>query len=406
MARRGLLRYHVVMGSKVTTTESNVDMVFCSTFAAWRLGTLQARALPLAQELRRQGLRCVIVTTPWDLPAEAGVVDTVDGVTLSNSRLFPFEPIGIPLAVLEQQRLIRSLSPMAVHVFKPRGYGGLAGMAVRNRLPLLVDSDDWEGDGGWNRVGSYSLLQRRMFDWQERSMLRRAYGVSAASWLLFHRAREIRAAGPGDGDATPVLRLPNALSLEWYGAFASALRPEPDACPTIVLYSRFAEFSEDWLPRFVAVLSEAAVPQLRLRVIGSTGRLVGTRTVAVDQLGYVAREQLPELLAGAHIAVVPHDDQLVGRAKQSVKLLELMAAGCPIVTSDVGDVADVTAGSSVLLRSNDPALIANAALRLLSSPESVERMSAAARSRVRDHYLIPRTASQLVRWYRELGVAV
>ncbi|MCZ7673362.1 MAG: hypothetical protein M5U34_42740 [Chloroflexi bacterium] len=35
------------------------------------------------------------------------------------------------------------------------------------KLRLIVDSDDWEGWGGWNDRAPYSPLQKRFFAWQE-----------------------------------------------------------------------------------------------------------------------------------------------------------------------------------------------------------------------------------------------
>lgn len=379
-----------------------MDIVFCGTFAAWRLGTIQARALPLAQELGRQGIRCAVVTTPWDMPSEAGVADALDGVALYNASTAPRSTLEAPVAILEQHRIIRSLSPRAVHVFKPRGFGGFAGMTLWNRLPVLVDSDDWEGDGGWNRVGSYSLVHRRVFDWQERTMIRQAHGVTAASSLLFHRARALRCTLRG-GERR-VLRLPNALPVAWHAALASAPRQRTPVSPTLVLYSRFAEFSRDWVPRFLAALERDYPAGLHVRVIGAEGLGVWSGRLCLDQLGYVTRYYLPELLATSSIAVVPHDDTLVGRAKHSVKLLELMAAGCAIITSDVGDAAEMTGPSSVLLRSNEPEAMAGAVVQLLGSPTTIDRLSRAARSRVRDSYLIPDTALRLLRWYHDIGV--
>src|SRR3712207_2312811 len=112
-----------------------VDIVMLGTFAAWRLGTLQSRALPLAIELRRQGVRCAIVTTPWDLPTERGLRDIISGVPLINTSAT--SPTAAWSAVAEQVRLVRALRPRAVHVFKPKGFGGLAARSLARELPVI-----------------------------------------------------------------------------------------------------------------------------------------------------------------------------------------------------------------------------------------------------------------------------
>src|SRR5690606_15656918 len=99
------------------------DIVMLGTFAVWRLGTLQARALPFARELSARGLRCAIVTTPGDMPSERGVIETIDGVAVINTESAGLNPAP---AVREQLAWITDLQPKIIHVFKPRGYGGLA----------------------------------------------------------------------------------------------------------------------------------------------------------------------------------------------------------------------------------------------------------------------------------------
>jgi glycosyltransferase involved in cell wall biosynthesis len=83
------------------------------------------------------------------------------------------------------------------------------------------------------------------------------------------------------------------------------------------------------------------------------------------------------------------DDTLINRARCSVKLLELMAAGLPIVAGRVGQVAEYLddGRSGLLVPPGDPAALAQAALRLLNDDDGAlrERLGKAARERaIRD----------------------
>ena len=60
----------------------------------------------------------------------------------------------------------------------------LLARALRPRLPLVVDSDDWEGWGGWNDLLPYPASAKRLFAWQERDLPRRADAVTVASRTL------------------------------------------------------------------------------------------------------------------------------------------------------------------------------------------------------------------------------
>jgi glycosyltransferase involved in cell wall biosynthesis len=381
------------------------DVVMLGTFAAWRLGTLQARALPLARELSQRGLRCAIVTVPWDMPRERGVVDVVDGVAVHNVRS-PWVGAA-PLAVAEQVRLVDAMHPAVVHLFKPKGFGGLAARIVSRRIPVVVDCDDWEGDGGWNGQGSYNVLQRRLFDWQERSLVARADAVTAASTLLARRARRLRSRVR----ESDVAWVPNGLSMSWIDTLESARR-ERRAAPrrwTVVLYSRFAEFDRDWLPRFVRALdgSVREEREVQVVVVGNEARAADVCAVGgveLELMGYVAHMRLPAILASADVAIYPFDDSLVTRSKNSVKLLELMAAGCATIASDVGDVARVLRGDGILISGADPAAFASATVNLLRCPAAIGRMSAGASQRVRREYTVPVIADRVLNVYRALGL--
>lgn len=392
---------------------STYDVVLLGTFSAWKLGTLQARALPQAAALQAQGLRCAVLTVPWDQPSERGVRNVVGGVPLLNTASASVtQPLG---ALREMQQRLRAWQPRAIQIVKPRGFGGLVASQVltqRERPLVLVDADDWEGDGGWNRVGSYGLLQRRVFHWQEQSLLRTADAVTTASRILQHRAMQVRTqrhgAAPLPHDVT---YLPNGLQPDWLrmlspSANAEAARDERQQRGPLelLLYSRFEEIGPDWAPHVAAELATRGV-RVRFTVVGETA-ISGDGQPGVDvrRMGYVARESLPALLTGADIALLPLEDSLVGRAKNSVKLLELMAAGCVTVASGVGDVPETLGTAGAIVPSGDPSAFAQAISDLVAQPERLRRMRAVASARVRQQFQYPNVAEPLVLTYAAHGI--
>jgi glycosyltransferase involved in cell wall biosynthesis len=348
-------------------------------------GTLAARMLPLAHALSRRGHCISIVAPPLLNPQDAGSSRVYDGVTVAHSRL-PCLP-G-PAAVLEQAALLRQgalkVQPDLLYLFKPKGYGGLAVLAP-TRLPLIVDSDDWEGRGGWNELLPYPPPAKALFTWQEFDLPRRAAAVTVAS-----RTLETQVWGAGV-EPQRVFYLPNGIS-ELPPAVTRPARP----ARTLLLYTRFWEFA---VADVVAALAGivAAYPEARLLLVGRGERneqahlleLAGRAGLAaqIDYRGWVEPAQLPELFALADIALVPMNDTLINRARGLAKLLELMAAGLPIVAGKVGQVGEYLAHgeSGWLVAPGEAGALAQGALRLLHDAELRARLGAGARRAAAAH---------------------
>lgn len=318
-------------------------------FALAPKATMSARALPLARELTARGHRVTLILPPWDNPKESGRRYTSAGVAIENIVLpRRFTTAGI---VYRLQTALRAAAPDVIHLFKPKGYGALAVVGLRRRFPLVVDTDDWEGRGGWNEVNSYSPTQRLLFDWQERTVPRLARAVTVASHTLETRVWSFGV------PTTRTIYLPNGLSRHqhagWPAPPEAVATPRAELglgrAPVILLYTRFVEFAP---ARAVALFARvhAAIPEARLLVLGKGFRreeeafLAEARRAglagAVTHVPWVAREELPRYLGLGDVAILPYDDTPINRAKCSVKTLDLMAAARPIVADAVGQNRD------------------------------------------------------------------
>ncbi|MBO9606660.1 MAG: glycosyltransferase [Paenibacillaceae bacterium] len=118
----------------------------------------------------------------------------------------------------------------------------------------------------------------------------------------------------------------------------------------------------------------------------------------VSLLGHVDRIQ--ELMQRAdlliHTSITPEPFGQV--------IVEGMAAGLPVIASNEGGPAEIVLDgeTGMLIRPGDPELLANAVRLLRDLPEERQRMSANAIKRVREHFVIERTVSQITRYYEGL----
>ncbi|MFN0070873.1 MAG: glycosyltransferase family 4 protein [Chloroflexota bacterium] len=98
--------------------------------------------------------------------------------------------------------------------------------------------------------------------------------------------------------------------------------------------------------------------------------------------GWVPYRRIPEILRDAAVTVIPLPDTPFGRYFTSpLKLFDYMAAGVPIVASDLPSLRDVLHDevNALLVQPNDPMAMAAAIARLHCEPELAKRLGRQAR---------------------------
>ena len=383
---------------------------------------MSARALPMAKSLAARGHAVTLLLPPWQNPEEGGRRWEEDNVAVENILL----PPGIPglfhlLTALRLARRAMALHPDVIHLFKPKAYSGLAHWLLarlpRARRPrLVVDSDDWEGPGGWNEIGGYTPAQRCFFAWQEHWGLTHADAVTVASraleglvWAMGIPPERVFYVPNGTEQEARGKKQGTGGKRQGTGGKKQGARTlHPASC--ILLYTRFFEFP---VSRVVEVLKrvQKRVPEARLLVVGKgfsgeeeelleLARKAGL-TDAVEYVGFVEPETLPAYFAQADVAIYPFDDTLVNRTKCPVKLLELLAAGVPVVAEAVGQNREYICHTETgwLVPSGDVDSFAEAVTRLLEDAQLRERLGQAAARDVRERFAWERLAETIERVY-------
>lgn len=406
--------YSLICAAQTSTKViTQMRIVMLAPFGIRPKGTLSARMLPLAQALVRRGHHVEIAAPPVQNRQDAGTRAVHGGVPVWH---VPMPQLPGPALVLQQTLALRRAAlaarPDVLHLFKPKGYSGLAALLLRQmhpELPLVVDTDDWEGWGGWNDLLPYSRAAKALFAWQERDLPRRADAVTAVS-----RTLESQVQGFGL-PAERIVYLPNGItSSEFSGLSAELPKPLTQRSTlntqNLLLYTRFWEFDvRDMVAALVAIA--AARPAARLLVVGKGERgeerellrLAERAGVAgaIDYRGWAEPASIPGLLASADLALVPMNDTLINRARGLAKLLELMDAGLPIVAARVGQVTEYLEQGrcGLLVAPGDGGALARGALALLADPALRHRLGQAAQARARTEYSWARLAAEAERAY-------
>ena len=382
------------------TESRTVNIVMIGPFAWHPKATVSARTFPIARALVRRGHKVTILLPPYDNVAASGREEVRDGVRIWNARITrdaAWARLSVPIRLTQRALVLR---PDVIHVFKPVGYAGMCGLYLRlaSRVPLVVDCDDWEGRGGWNEANPYSPLVKRVLDWQERWLPRHADAVTVASRVL-----ETRAWGMGIRPAR-VACVPNCP-----GPLFAHPPPVDDAEKArvrhelgvgdapLLMYVGYVPLGTD-----LDVLLEALplvvrrVSQVRVAIVGDGPGTVGLRRQAKKQgledrlvfTGWVQHERVPAYLAAADVAVYPYRDNLINRAKCSVKIQEYMATGKAIVTTSVGQNLEylVHGSSGLLTEPGNVEDFAQGLVTVLSDRKLAQEMGANARRRVQEKY--------------------
>jgi phosphatidylinositol alpha-mannosyltransferase len=151
-----------------------------------------------------------------------------------------------------------------------------------------------------------------------------------------------------------------------------------------------------------------AVPQARLMVVGAYDKedkepfvlyARENRLHDVRFIGFVPEDELPRYYRTCHVFCAPS----TGFESFGIILLEAMAAGKPIVASDIDGYRGVLEDGreGLLIQPEDERLLAGALIRLLKDPALCERMGRQGQAKATD-YAWHKVAQQVLDYYREL----
>lgn len=173
---------------------------------------------------------------------------------------------------------------------------------------------------------------------------------------------------------------------------------------TTVAVLRPAKGIEDLIAALPAVL--VSVPDAHLVLVGD-GPARSTLEQAAATLGLTERvhflghrADVDEVLAGSDVFVLPSHTEALPTV-----LIEAMAAGLPVVATDVGGIPEMVerGASALLVPAHAPWMLAEAVTRVLTSPIQAAAMGTAGRRIVRARFDLPKQVASLVDEYRRIA---
>jgi glycosyltransferase involved in cell wall biosynthesis len=298
--------------------------------------------------------------------AEAARQAGVSFVQLRHVRR-PIHPWYDLLGLVELLRLCRRVRPDIVHAHSSKA-GALGRLAATlARVPVRVFTAH-----GW-AFSAYGGMRGRFYAWLERRLRRLTTSFVCVADAVRELGLSARACDPA---RTVVIY--NAVDATSF----VPLRP-PAGTPRVISVGRFA-FPKDFETLTAALARIGLDYQAALVGDGPELQRVKAELAARGLLSRVellgARQDVHDLLATSDVFVLSSRSEGF-----PVSILEAMAAGLPVVASNVGGVAEavVDGETGLLVPAGDAPALADAIERLLADPGLRRRLGARGRERAR-----------------------
>ncbi len=347
------------------------------------VGGTERVAVNLSNLFARAGHQVVLCTTRRDGPLAGAVDERVERLCLE--RRFRFQPGPL-------RRLLRAVDELGIDVIHAHSTSLFLAVAARRLRPRL-------------KVVWHDHFGRSMTHERRPWLYRRARpdAVVSVNRRLRQWASHGRVQSADRLHYLPNFSPPSSVSPR----LTRPLPGNPDAIRiTIAANLRPQKGHEVLLDAFA--LARAADPRLELMVCGdgSDERYSQSLEQRSHELGLERwthflgnRNDLEAVLAASHIGVLSsHSEGL------PLALLEYGRAGLPVVTTDVGDCAEVLDNGSCgyLVAPGDAPALACALLHLAQTPEQRDTLGRSLSARVASHYGPESTLDKLLELYEHL----
>jgi phosphatidylinositol alpha-mannosyltransferase len=327
-------------------------------------GGVQVHVAQLAHSLRARGHQTLILTPGRNPPADATVRLVGPGWRI------PYQGTVAPIrfspgSAARVRRELRLFEPDVTHVHEPLTPSTAMLAAWASRAPVVATFHAFAERS--RLLTAAAPLVRPVW---RRLRVRLAVSKAAAGFVSSRFGDGIRIVPNGCdvelfAAARPAEGLPTGRKLLWVGR----LDPQKGLSVALRAFAVLAgEFPDLWL---VVAGDGPDRGEVRRQPLEVRERLV--------LLGGVQHERLPAYHAACDVFVSP----AIGQESFGVSLVEAMAAGLPVVASDIAGYREVVRAGvdGLLVRPGDPVALAEEVRRVLKDRGLAERLRQAGRAR-------------------------
>ncbi len=363
--------------------------------------------------------------------ARLGCHVRIIGFLVFGDRVFAQPPEGLELVSFPGRNYPQFLIPAAQAlsrldadvVYAVKARSSTFGLALVNRLlrrvPVILDIDDWDMAlaGGVQR--RYRPRPKQFI----KDLLWTKYGLRYPHHLVY--IRQLEKLIPLADQITVNNRF---LESRFGGTYVPSgkdtalfdpARFEADECRAKLGLSAYRVLMFPGSPRpqkgledLLAALELINEPDIRLVIVGGgkyddyDSELARRWGRWIINLPPVAVSSMPEIVAAAHVVVVPSSDTEISRAQFPLKLTDGMSMAKPVLATTVGDIPEILADCGYLVPPGSPERLGQAIKHILSDPAEAAATGARARERCLKYYTIEAMSQALSGVLGKLGLPV
>ncbi|OUL20098.1 glycosyl transferase group 1 [Nostoc sp. RF31YmG] len=315
-----------------------------------------------------------------------------------------------PKFLISASKLIQKIDGDIIYAIKPKftNFGLSLIKKFTSGRPLLLDMDDWElswhGGDSWKYRPSIKQLYRDIFKksgalrfpdhplylkWME-SLVNSANAITIDTQFLKERFGGVYVPNGKDTAMFDPYKYDSEASRERYSLSEYRILMFPGA-------PRPHKGVEDVL----IALEHLNQPDLRLVIVGGSpyddydNQLIRQWGRWIIKLPKCPVEAMPDVLAAAHIVVVPQRDTLTARAQFPLKLTDGMSMAKPVLSTRVGDIPEILGETGYLVEPACPEKIAEQIQLIFQDLDLANQRGIKAREKCIEKYSIEAMASTL-----------
>ena len=342
-------------------------------------GGAEVMLTAMAPQFRSRGVTCdVLALLRRPSPLEHSLQN--EGIYL---RYTDVDRLYSPRQVFVLAKILPGYDLVHVHLFPAQLWTVISATRLRRPIPLVTtEHNTWNARRRW----WFRPLDLWMYPHYEQI----ACNSEATAASLIQWCPEV---------AERITVIPNGIPLDTFeNAQPATLEEVPGNAARLIFVGRF-EAQKDHATLLRAL---AAVPDAHLLLVGD-GPLRPRLEQMADSLGI--RNRVTFLGWRRDVAAILKASDIYVHSTHSdgfgIAACEAMAAGLPVVASDVPGLAELVAGAGILFPAGDDEALARSLTALINSPEQQREMSRAGLRRARQ-FSIENTVDGCIRMYESV----